>query len=66
MTIGHAAVVHGATVGRSIALIGIGALVLNRSVVGEGAWIAAGSVLPEGKGDPTVDSGRGHACQAAA
>ncbi len=34
------------------ALIGIGALVLNRSVVGEGAWVAAGSVLPEGKEIP--------------
>lgn len=48
VTIGHSAVVHGATVGDD-ALIGIGARVLNRSVVGEGSLIAAGSVLPEGK-----------------
>ena len=48
VTIGHAAVVHGATVGDH-ALIGIGARILNGSVVGEGAWVAAGSVLPEGK-----------------
>ena len=51
VTIGHAAVVHGATVGDDC-LIGIGALVLNRSIVGEGAWIAAGSVLAEGKEIP--------------
>jgi carbonic anhydrase/acetyltransferase-like protein (isoleucine patch superfamily) len=33
-------------------LIGIGARALNRSVVGEGAWLAAGSVLAEGKTIP--------------
>ncbi len=51
VTIGHSAVVHGATVGDK-ALIGIGAKALNRSVVGEGAWLAAGSVLAEGKKVP--------------
>jgi len=51
VTIGHAAVVHGATVGDSC-LIGIGAIVLNGSTLGEGAWLAAGSVLPEGKTIP--------------
>jgi carbonic anhydrase/acetyltransferase-like protein (isoleucine patch superfamily) len=51
VTVGHSAVVHGATVGDN-ALIGIGARVLNRSVVGEGALIAAGSVLAEGKEIP--------------
>ncbi len=47
-TIGHAAVVHGATIG-SGCLIGIGAMALNRSQVGDGSWLAAGSVLPEGR-----------------
>ncbi len=51
VTVGHAAVVHGATV-RDHALIGIRAAVLNGSEVGEGAWIAAGSVLPPGKRIP--------------
>lgn len=51
VTIGHSAVVHGATVGNR-ALIGIGAKVLNRATVGEGAWLAAGSVLAEGKEVP--------------
>jgi carbonic anhydrase/acetyltransferase-like protein (isoleucine patch superfamily) len=50
-TVGHAAVVHGATVGDHC-LIGIGARVLNHAEVGEGAWIAAGSLLPEGKKIP--------------
>jgi len=51
VTVGHAAVIHGATVGDR-SLIGIGAKVLNGSFVGEGAWIAAGSVLPERKQVP--------------
>ncbi len=51
VTVGHAAVVHGATVGDHC-LVGIGARVLNNAVMGEGAWIAAGSLLPEGKEIP--------------
>lgn len=51
VTIGHGAVIHGATVGNR-ALVGIGARVLNRSTVGKGAWLAAGSVLTEGKRIP--------------
>ncbi len=51
VTVGHAAVVHGATIGDHC-LIGIGALALNGSTLGEGAWLAAGSVLPEGKEIP--------------
>lgn len=51
VTVGHAAVVHGATVGDG-ALIGIGARALNNSILGEGAWLGAGSVLTEGKEIP--------------
>ena len=51
VTVGHGAVVHGATVGDG-ALIGIGAIALNRSSIGEGAWLASGSVLPEDKTIP--------------
>lgn len=51
VTVGHAAVVHGATIGDHC-LVGIGALALNGSVLGEGAWLAAGSVLPEGTSIP--------------
>lgn len=51
VTIGHAAVVHGATIGNNC-LVGIGAIALNGSDLGEGAWLAAGSVLGEGKSIP--------------
>ena len=51
VTVGHSAVVHGALVADR-ALIGIGAKALNGSEVGEGAWLASGSVLPEGKKVP--------------
>lgn len=50
-TVGHGAVVHGATVGAGC-LVGIGALALNGSRLGEGAWLAAGSVLVEGREIP--------------
>ena len=51
VTVGHAAVVHGATVG-SHCLVGIGARTLNGSTMGEGSWLAAGSILTEGKSIP--------------
>ena len=51
VTVGHAAVVHGANVGDNC-LVGIGARVLNGAVMGEGSWLAAGSLLPEGKSIP--------------
>jgi carbonic anhydrase/acetyltransferase-like protein (isoleucine patch superfamily) len=58
VTVGHAAVVHGALVGNNC-LVGIGARLLNRSVLGEGAWLAAGSVLAEGKEIPPWTLGLG-------
>ena len=47
VAIGHRAVVHGATV-HDDCLIGIGAIVLNRVVVGSGSIIGAGAVCTEG------------------
>ena len=47
VTIGHRAVVHGATV-EDDSLIGIGAIVLNRVVVGRGSLVGAGAVCSEG------------------
>ncbi|MCL4159315.1 UNVERIFIED_CONTAM: hypothetical protein GTU68_033930 [Idotea baltica] len=47
VTIGHSAVVHGATVGDG-AMIGIRAVVLNGAVIGEGALVGAGAVVTEG------------------
>ena len=47
VAIGHRAIVHGATVGDDC-LIGMGAILLNRVVVGSGSIVAAGAVCPEG------------------
>jgi len=47
VSIGHAAIVHGARVG-SNALIGMGSILLSGSVVEEGAIVGAGSVVTSG------------------
>lgn len=47
VTVGHRAIVHGATV-EDDCLIGMGAIVLNRAVVGKGSLVAAGALVPEG------------------
>ena len=47
VSVGHGAVVHGATV-EDDCLIGIGAIVLNRVVVGRGSLVGAGAVCSEG------------------
>ena len=51
VTVGHGAVIHGATIGDQC-LVGIGAVALNGSELGEGSWLASGSVLPEGRTVP--------------
>lgn len=51
VTVGHAAVIHGATIGNHC-LVGIGSRALNRSVLGEGAWLGAGAILTEGSEIP--------------
>lgn len=48
VTIGHSAIVHGCEV-RSGALIGMGACVLNRSIIGEECIVGAGALVTEGK-----------------
>ena len=47
VSVGHNAVVHGATV-EDDCLIGMGATVLNGAVIGAGSLVAAGSVVLEG------------------
>ncbi len=47
VTIGHAAVLHGCTIG-DYALIGIGAIVLDGAEVGERSMIAAGALVTPG------------------
>jgi carbonic anhydrase/acetyltransferase-like protein (isoleucine patch superfamily) len=51
VTVGHAAVLHGCTIGES-SLIGIHATVLNDIVVGKHSIVGAGSVIPEAKRFP--------------
>jgi carbonic anhydrase/acetyltransferase-like protein (isoleucine patch superfamily) len=48
VTIGHSAIVHGCEVKRG-ALIGMGACVLNRSVIGEECIVGAKALVTEGK-----------------
>ena len=50
-TIGHHAILHGCTVGRA-ALIGMGAVVLNRAVIGDECVVGAGALVTEGKSFP--------------
>jgi carbonic anhydrase/acetyltransferase-like protein (isoleucine patch superfamily) len=47
VTIGHRAVVHGTHVGKG-SLVGIGAILLGRTRVGNECLIAAGAVVPPG------------------
>lgn len=51
VTVGHGAIVHGATV-ESDCLIGIGAIVLNGATISSGSIVAAGALVPEGKHIP--------------
>lgn len=48
VTIGHGAILHGCTI-KDLALIGMGAIVLDGAVVETGALVAAGAVISPGK-----------------
>jgi carbonic anhydrase/acetyltransferase-like protein (isoleucine patch superfamily) len=47
-SLGHGAIVHGATIGDGT-LVGMGATVLNLAVVGSGCLVAAATLIPERK-----------------
>jgi carbonic anhydrase/acetyltransferase-like protein (isoleucine patch superfamily) len=51
VTIGHAAVLHGCSIGAE-SLIGIHATVLNDAVIGAHSIVGAGALVPEGKTFP--------------
>jgi carbonic anhydrase/acetyltransferase-like protein (isoleucine patch superfamily) len=46
VTIGHAAVVHGCTIGDRV-LIGMGAILLNGAAIGDDSIVAAGTLVTE-------------------
>ena len=48
VTIGHLVMLHGCTIHEN-SLVGIGAIVLNRAVVGRNCIVGAGSLVPEGR-----------------
>jgi len=54
VSIGHNATVHGCTLHRG-ALIGMGAVVLDKACVGEGAIVAAGAVVTQGTQIPPCE-----------
>ncbi len=51
VTIGHQAIVHGATVGDNV-VVGMGSIVLNGAKIGRDSIIAAGAVVTEGADIP--------------
>ena len=50
-TVGHQAMLHGCTLGANV-LVGMGATILNRAVIGENSLVGAGSLVTEGKTFP--------------
>ncbi len=51
VTIGHRAIVHGATVGNNV-VVGMGSIVLNGAKIGRDSIVAAGAVVTEGADIP--------------
>lgn len=51
VSVGHNAVIHGATIGDHC-LIGMNATVLSGAVIGEGSLVAAGALVPQGRTIP--------------
>lgn len=51
VTVGHGAIIHGATVEED-SLIGMRATILNGAVIGAGSVVAAGALVPEGREYP--------------
>ena len=48
VSVGHLVMLHGCTVHEN-SLIGIGAIILNRAVIGKNCLVGAGTLIPEGK-----------------
>jgi carbonic anhydrase/acetyltransferase-like protein (isoleucine patch superfamily) len=48
VTIGHKALLHGCEI-QNLCLVGMGAIVMDHAVLEEGCFLAAGSLVPEGR-----------------
>lgn len=48
VTVGHRAILHGCTIGDRV-LVGMGATILNRAVIGADCLVGAGALVTEGK-----------------
>lgn len=51
VTVGHQVILHSCIIRRK-ALIGMGSIILDQAEIGEGAFIGAGSLVPQGKKIP--------------
>jgi carbonic anhydrase/acetyltransferase-like protein (isoleucine patch superfamily) len=51
VTVGHQVILHSCVI-RKKALIGMGSIILDQAEIGEGAFIGAGSLVPQGKKIP--------------
>lgn len=51
VTIGHQVILHSCII-RKKALVGMGSIILDQAEIGEGAFIGAGSLVPQGKKIP--------------
>lgn len=51
VTVGHGAIIHGATIGDG-SLIGMGSIVMDDAVIGKDSIVAAGALVPPGKTYP--------------
>ncbi|SDV47373.1 gamma carbonic anhydrase family protein [Chitinasiproducens palmae] len=47
-TIGHAAIIHGCTIGDGV-VVGMGSILMNGATIGDGSIVGAGAVVTEGK-----------------
>lgn len=48
VTVGHGAIVHGATVGNNV-VVGMGSIILNGAVIGDDSIVGAGALVTQGK-----------------
>ena len=46
VTIGHGAIIHGCTIENQVT-VGMGAIIMDRAVIGTGSFVAAGALVPE-------------------